>query len=244
MKTRIFTTILPSVVIAFSSSSLSSLAFRQSSTFIKRSIITTTPAITRMMSISSTSTSTSTADKHVLVPIGNGSEEIESVTIIDTLVRGGAKVTVASVADTRHVIMSRGVRMTADVLINECIDKQWDMIALPGGMPGAEHLRDSSILISLLEKQNNNNAPIAAMCAAPAIVLASKGFLTNKIATCYPAEKFRNMLPKSSNDQIVIDNNIITSQGPGDSLKFALKLVEILFGSEKSTQISKEMLVI
>ena len=228
MKTRVFATVLPTVVAALSSSS--SLALRRSHTHLKSTTA-------RMMSSSS-------AEKHVLVPIGNGSEEIESVTIIDTLVRGGAKVTVASVGDTPNVVMSRGVKMTADVLINECVGKKWDLIALPGGMPGAEHLRDCSDLISLLEDQNADNAPIAAMCAAPAVVLATKGFLNDKTATCYPADKFRAMLPKESNDQIVIDRNIITSQGPGDSLKFALKLVEVLFGMEKSTQVGKEMLVI
>ena len=182
--------------------------------------------------------------KHVLVPIANGSEEIESVTIIDVLVRGGAKVTVASVNDSKNVLMMHGVKLSADVLIEDCVDKKWDMIALPGGMPGAEHLRDSPALIALLEKHRSENAPIAAMCAAPAVVLASRGFLKDKTATCYPADKFRSMLPNASDQQIVVDGNIITSQGPGDSLNFALKLVEILFGSEKSKQIGKEMLAI
>lgn len=225
MKTRILT-----AVVALSWST-SSLALRSRPTF------------SRIM-LSSSSSASPSVEKHVLVPIGNGSEEIESVTIIDTLVRGGAKVTVASVADSENVVMSRGVKMSADVLIEDCVDKKWDMIALPGGMPGAEHLRDSPALIALLEKHRSENAPIAAMCAAPAVVLASKGFLKDKTATCYPADKFRSMLPNASDQQIVVDGNIITSQGPGDSLNFALKLVEILFGSEKSKQIGKEMLAI
>ena len=75
------------------------------------------------------------------------------------------------------------------------------------------------------------------------MVLASKGFLTGKRATCYPASKFRTMLENQSDDRIVVDGNIITSQGPGDSIHFALKLIEILFGAEKSKAIADEMLV-
>jgi 4-methyl-5(b-hydroxyethyl)-thiazole monophosphate biosynthesis len=114
---------------------------------------------------------------NVLVPIANGSEEIESVSIIDTLVRGGAKVTVASVETSSQVTCSRGVKIVADTLISECLNKNWDMIALPGGMPGAERLRDSDDLSKLLMNQNKNKKYIAAMCASPAVVLASKGIL-------------------------------------------------------------------
>lgn len=180
---------------------------------------------------------------NVLVPIANGSEEIESVTIIDTLVRGGATVTVASVENSVHVVCSRGVKISADTLIESCCNQSWDLIALPGGMPGSERLRDSEILVKILKKQNDERKPIAAMCASPAMVLASKGFLTGKHATCYPAKRFRDMLEKPSDDQIVIDGNIITSQGPGDSIYFALKLIEILFGLEKRNAVANEMLV-
>ena len=108
------------------------------------------------------------------------------MSIIDTLVRGGAKVTVASVEPTLLVRCSRGVKLEADVFISSCVEHQWDLIALPGGMPGAERLRDSPDLDKLLRRQNENNKYIAAMCASPAVVLASKGLLVGKTATCYP----------------------------------------------------------
>jgi protein deglycase len=93
------------------------------------------------------------AKKSVLVPIADGSEEIETTCITDTLTRFGADVTVASVQSSLVCTMSRGIKILADCTIAEAAMKEWDLIALPGGMPGAEHLRDSKVLIDLLKKQ-------------------------------------------------------------------------------------------
>ena len=126
--------------------------------------------------------------------------------------RAGAKVTVASVHDSLTVKCSRGVNLVADSIIHECSDKQWDLIALPGGMPGAEHLRDSGELHRLLVHQNEQNKYIAAICAAPAVVLQSKQLIGHKMSTCYPAEKFKSILLNYQNQSVVIDGNIITSK--------------------------------
>lgn len=182
---------------------------------------------------------------NVLVPVANGTEEIEAVTIIDTLVRSGAKVTVASVSSDKNVICSRGVKLQADVLIGECLSNNWDIIVCPGGMPGAEHLRDSKELTDLLNTQALQNKYIAAICASPAIVLATHNLLGNKSATCYPASKFITAIEKKakySMEKVVVDGNIITSQGPGTSLLFSLKLVELLYGPEQALLLSKEMI--
>lgn len=115
--------------------------------------------------------STSAGDvKRVLVPIADDSEEIETSCITDTLTRFGASVTVASVKPGGDLIckMSRGIKFMADTTISEAAkDGEWDLIALPGGMPGAEHLRDSEALIALLEKQKAAKKNYAAVCAAP-----------------------------------------------------------------------------
>ena len=110
-------------------------------------------------------------------------------------------------------------------------------------MPGSEHLRDSKELQQLLTKQNLEKKYISAICAAPAIVLMPLGILEGKRATCYPAAKFRDTLQKdlTSNDDVVIDQNVITSRGPGTSLKFSLALVEVLFGAEMKDRLAKEM---
>ena len=87
------------------------------------------------------------------------------------------------------------------------------MIVCPGGMPGAEHLRDSTELTSLLKKQNEENKPIAAICAAPAVVFSHHNLLGNNKATCYPAEKFISKISNYQTDAVVSDGNVITSKG-------------------------------
>jgi protein deglycase len=193
----------------------------------------------RMMSSPSSSTSPPT----VLVPIADGSEEIETTTIIDILVRAGCAVTVARAGDgatSKSVVCSRFVKITADKYIKECEHETYDLIALPGGMPGAEHLRDCSVLDALLKKQHDKSALIAAICAAPAVVLSSKGLL--KKATCYPAAKFKVMIPDFSSAAVVVDKNIISSQGPATAMAFALKLVEVLCGKSKADSVAQELL--
>jgi len=109
-------------------------------------------------------------------------------------------------------------------------------------MPGATNLKNSDFLKQILLKQKEESKPYAAICAAPAVVLNALGLLKGKRATAYP--KFQAELPIPVSDQtVVIDGNVITSQGPATSLEFSLTLVEFLFGKEKALQIGKEMLV-
>mmetsp|Transcript_15058 Transcript_15058/g.20679 ORF Transcript_15058/g.20679 Transcript_15058/m.20679 type:complete len:196 (-) Transcript_15058:168-755(-) len=180
----------------------------------------------------------------VLVPISNGTEEIEAVTIIDTLVRAGAEVTTAIVGEHTSLTAtcSRGVKIVGDKFIEDCIHENWNMIACPGGMPGATHLRDSKALTSLLQSQYAANKYIAAICASPAVVLSHHNLIKGRKATCYPVPKFTAMIPGCSNSAVEIDGTLITSQGPGTSLMFALSLVEVLFGKEKAEALHKEMI--
>ena len=180
----------------------------------------------------------------VLVAVAHGTEEIEAVTVIDTLVRAGAKVTTASVSDNIQVTCSRGVKIEADVLISAVTTEKYDLIVLPGGMPGATHLRESVPLQQMLTKQHAEGKLVAAICAAPAVVLQPLGILQDKRATCYPAPKFRDTLQPTfvSNDAVVVDGNIITSQGPGSSLQFSIQLAKELFGKDTADKLKKEML--
>ncbi|MCX5644487.1 MAG: DJ-1/PfpI family protein [Phycisphaerae bacterium] len=180
--------------------------------------------------------------KKVLVPIADGSEEIEAVCIIDTLRRAGAEVTVAAVGRLQ-VTASRGVKIAADATIADCRGQIYDCIALPGGMPGAEHLRDSAELIEMLKKQKQAGRFYAAICAAPAVVLQPHGLLEQVRATCYPAFRNKLDLAYASDERVVIDGNCVTSQGPGTAIEFALKLVELLFGTEKARQVGAAMVV-
>jgi protein deglycase len=130
----------------------------------------------------------------------------------------------------------------ADMSIDDAAKLDWDLVALPGGMPGAEHLRDSDALISLLERQKKEGKWYGAVCASPAVVLASKG-LAAEGATCYPAPVFRETLTNPVNDEVVVTDNLTTSQGPGTCLKFALQLGENLYGKEKADEVAAGLLV-
>ncbi len=179
--------------------------------------------------------------KKVLVPMADGSEEIEAVCIIDTLRRAGAEVTVASV-DKLQVTASRGVKLVADALITSCASQTYDCIALPGGMPGAEHLRDSAPLIDLLKKQKQAGRLYAAICASPAVVLRPHGLIDKVKATCFPALQGKLDPACTSKERVVVDGNCVTSQGPATAIEFALKLVELLLGPAKAKEVGSAML--
>lgn len=151
----------------------------------------------------------------VLVPIADDSEEIETACITDTLVRAGVEVTVASVMPGRlQCKMSRGLQVVADASIEDCAAMSYDAIALPGGMPGAEHLRDCATLTTMLKQHAAAGRVTAAVCASPAVVLATHGLLRDS-ATCYPAPAFKEKVAGWHETKAVVDGNIVTSMGPG-----------------------------
>ena len=180
--------------------------------------------------------------KKVLVPIANGTEEIEAVCIIDVLRRAGASVIVASVDDLQ-VTASRGVKLVADKLITDCVDEKYDLVVLPGGMPGAEHLRDSKELETILRNQKQEERLYGAICAAPAVVLQHHGLLDQRRATCHP--NFVDQLVNTDlvESRVAVDGTCVTSRGPGTALEFALKLVELLYGQEKAKEVAAPMVV-
>lgn len=175
--------------------------------------------------------------KKVLVPIADGCEELEAVTIIDILRRAGADVVVASV-DSLQVTASRGVKLVADRLLPGCVDETYDLIALPGGMPGAEHFRDSKELVGMLKRRKEEGKLYAAICASPPVVFQPHGLLEGKKATCHPGRVGTLENSEAAHLPVVVDGNCITSQGPGTALVFALKLVEILFGEQKMKEVA------
>ena len=178
----------------------------------------------------------------VLVPVADGSEEIEAVTIIDVLRRAGAQVTVASV-DALEITASRGVKLVADCLITDCEDENFDLVVLPGGMPGAEHMRDNAVLKRILLRQHDSGGLCGAICAAPAVVLETHGLLKGRRATCHP--NFVDQLHDAcaAPSRVVVDGNCITSRGPGTAMEFALKLVEVLFGRESRDAVAGPMVI-
>ena len=176
----------------------------------------------------------------VLVPLAQGCEELEAITITDLLVRAGDDVTTAGL-DDQTVIASRGTHLIPDTNIESIKNELFDLIVLPGGLPGADHLRDDARLQTLLQHHAENNKLIAAICAAPK-ALAAAGLLDGKKVTCYPGalKDYPDLDVKSS--AIEVDGQIITSRGPGTAMDFALCLIEHLHGHEIRVQIENQLL--
>jgi 4-methyl-5(b-hydroxyethyl)-thiazole monophosphate biosynthesis len=162
--------------------------------------------------------------KKILVPVAQGTEEMEAITIIDVLRRAGAIVIVASV-DEITIKASKGIEFKADRLIKDCMAEEFDLIVLPGGIPGAQNLRDSTELEILLKKQADLKKYYAAICASPAVVLHHHGLITPGRVTCHPG--FADQIDNGniSESAVVVDGNCITSRGAGTACDFALKLV-------------------
>lgn len=180
--------------------------------------------------------------KKVLVPVADGTEEIEAVCIIDVLRRAGADVTVASV-DGLTITASRGVRLVADRLVGDCVNEVYDAVVLPGGMPGAARLRDSAPLGEILARQVRSGKLFGAICAAPAVVLHEKGWLQGRRATAHPGF-FEKLDPENAvASRVVVDGNCITGRGPGTAIEFALKLVALLFDEDAARRVAAPMIV-
>ena len=178
-----------------------------------------------------------------LVPIADGSEDIEAVTIIDVLRRAHVEVTVASIHEHQTITASRRTRITADALLQDCVDHDYDVIVLPGGMPGAKHLSECALLIDRLRRQREAGFWYAAICAAPAVALAPHGLLDGVAATGH--EGFREDLPDQSrvSERVVVDQNCITSQGPGSAIEFALEVVARVCGKDVRDQVAAPMML-
>ncbi len=179
--------------------------------------------------------------KKAIILLAEGFEEIEAITCIDILRRSGIRTTAIGITDL-IVKGSRGVEIKTDKTLDG-LYLNCDAVILPGGMPGAENLAKSGSVKKLLFQLNNQEKIIAAICASPTLVLAPLGILDNKIATCYPGtEKDFSNSTTYKKQEVVVDKNIITSQGPATALKFSLKIVEKLISKEMSGRIKKATL--
>jgi protein deglycase len=177
--------------------------------------------------------------KRVLVPLAEGFEELEAVTIIDVLRRAGLEVVVASLGSS-PVTGSHGIRIAADTPLAALAEQEFDMIALPGGMPGADHLKKDPRITEIVQRLHENGRPVAAICAAP-MVLASAGILDGRRATSYPGFLADASKTTVVGDAVVVDRGVITSRGPGTALDFALALVEILGGPDVRQSIESRL---
>jgi len=168
----------------------------------------------------------------VLVPLAQGCEELEAVTVVDLLRR--AKVEVVTAGLTGEPVRgSRGTVLVPDLTLDQALGRDYDMVVLPGGQPGATNLEHDTRIVSLVKKMAASGRYTAAICAAPK-VLAVAGLLDGRRATAFPGSIDESAFPaaKLENRAIVADGKIITSRGPGTAMDFALTLIETLVGRE------------
>lgn len=180
--------------------------------------------------------------KNALIILAEGFEEIEAITCIDVLRRANIDLTVAGL----QALVTKGshnISITTDKELDK-VGRNFDALILPGGMPGAINLAASQKVKSLILEMQSCGKIIAAICASPALVLAPTGILNNKTATCFPG--MQNNLDKTTRyktENVVIDENIITSRGPASALLFAVSIAEKLLGKDTSERLKKDLLV-
>ncbi|MEI0610713.1 DJ-1 family glyoxalase III [Brachyspira pilosicoli] len=178
--------------------------------------------------------------KKVLVPLAEGFEEVEAVTIIDILRRANIEVVSASLTDNLDVKGSHGIILKADTILDKIINEDFDAISLPGGMGGMNNLKNDKRIISKLQKMYEDKRLVSAICASP-IVLGEASVIKGKY-TCYPScESMVKGGEYVEKDLVVVNDNVITSKGPATTVFFALELVKYLLGSNE--EVSKGLLV-
>lgn len=177
----------------------------------------------------------------ILVPLAPGFEELEAITLIDLLRRAGFDVITAGL-DDQPVRASRKTVVVPDTSIDRIMDQEFDLIVLPGGLPGADNLRDDPNVQALLKRQSSQGKRIGAICAAPR-ALAAAGVIDGKTITCYPGalDQVNQDSFSISGNAVEIDGNVATSRGPGTAMEFALDLIGLLGGDDLKQTITAQL---
>ena len=194
-----------------------------------------------------------------LIPVAQGNEDIEVIALIDVLRRGGLQVVVASLDDQEVVTLMKGTCLVVDAALQSVLDQPWDVIAVPGGIPGAMNLAESSPLRERLQRQHLSGGVVAAICLAPALVLKPAGVLEametvtgNPLAIrtphqSWPADQFTKLLGSNFDPtaRVISDQQqrIVLSQTPGTAIEFAIAIVRMLCGDDAALAIENYFLV-
>ena len=180
-------------------------------------------------------------EKRALVLLAQGCEELEAVTVIDLLRRANIQVTTAGL-DPHVVVASRGVKLVPDTTLGEALKHEYDMVVLPGGLPGADNLANDPRVVDLVRRMAKAGAFTCAICAAP-VVLAKAGVLAGRRATSYPGCLDQLGLPDVTytGEAVTRDGNVITSRGPGTAMDFALELIRALLDEETRRRVETSL---
>jgi len=177
----------------------------------------------------------------VLVPLAEGFEELEAITITDLLTRARIEVITAGL-NPGPVKASRGTTIVPNTDLDTALQQSFDMIVLPGGQPGANNLQADARIMSALNKMHEEGKYVAAICAAPK-ALAAAGILEGRSVTCFPGSIDPAGFPgiNVSDDILVEDGKIVTSRGPGTAMDFTLLLIEKLVGTEVRDEVESAL---
>lgn len=176
--------------------------------------------------------------------LADGFEEIEALTTVDVLRRAGMPVRTVSITSSLLVTGAHNVQVTADAIYDATLFTDPEWLILPGGMPGASNLHDFAPLLGLLKRQfESPHGKIAAICAAPAVVLGAEGLLKGRRATCYPGFEHDLKGAEYIDQRVVCDDKFVLANGPSSALLFALTIVSKQLGEEKSLEVASQMLL-
>ena len=173
--------------------------------------------------------------KKVVLFLAEGFEEVEAITPADFLRRSGVDLILAGVTG-KTVTGAQGIKIECDVEVSQ-LSGDWDGVVIPGGMPGASNIAKDEKTVKIISTAMDSGALVAAICAAPAVVLGSKGLIEGKKFTCYPGFETTFSGSFFSEERVVIDGNLITSRGPGTAAEFSETIVEYLYGKDQRDQI-------
>ena len=172
----------------------------------------------------------------VLVILAEGFEEVEAITPIDLLRRSGAKVTVAGLSYLT-VHGSHGIGVVCDKLFSEC-NKEYDVLILPGGGEGSTNLASSFAVLELAIKTSQKGV-VAAICAAPSVVLGKTGLLDGKRVTGFPGSEFEGLVLE--HEKVITDGPLITAQAAGSAVGFSLAIITKIFDADTAKKIRKQI---
>lgn len=178
--------------------------------------------------------------KRMLVPLAPGFEEIEALAVVDILRRAGVEVTTAGTVEG-PVEGRNGIRILPDTTMDEVTASGFDMIVLPGGAKGTENLKSDPRVKAAVRELFESGKFTTAICAAPT-VLSAVGVTKGRRVTSHPSVRGELTSERVLDERVVVDGNIVTSQGPGTAVEFAFMLVELLVGEEKAREVNKGVL--
>ena len=176
----------------------------------------------------------------VYIFLADGFEEAEALVPADLLRRAGAEVKLVGVTG-QSVSGAHGISVNSDISLDQVQEEAMEMLVIPGGLPGVTNVAASAKAMELVRTAAKNNCWLAAICAAPSMVLGPEGILNGRKATCYPSTEagMTGALPQYG-QSVVVDGKFVTGEGPGAAFDFGLKLVEVLKGTETMQQVARD----